>query len=603
MRLWKFADPARKLVRITMLASTTIGTMAMLPLSAHADESGTATVAWLRDGKVEVRGLSGAQSNTPPSTSANTSSNQDGKATEQKIPLGSLWKLFVYAYLQDNRVQESAYTCNAKKEQRSKLEKDEERYCCEPGDQVQRDSALARSCAPYFSPARLGLNDKDWKNYWQTRSDATWLQRTAQLQPDTQISIRDLLETLAKFSPQARAAARTALLETAVQGYGREAWAQLGTGIRYKTYSWHLPDQSAFGGAAGWLADGTPFWFGARGSSRSALGTWASALATTLPAPRWAGINSMDNVGDEAHCVDVDFFARYPLREVLPLPVPVNSTASTARAGTMTGKFRLQFANGNTLDINSNGSLSLQRLPGMAPQITGRFSVNDYVARVVDREGDAANVQAARSLAIAARSYLVQNAALDHGCWRIADATSRQRVSANPPTEAAMDVAWFTDDLILQGANVRYHNDSAGTNRMSLKDAAKQASQGWNFERILAASYPQASIASFNGKSDCQPLAAAQTWLINNSSKWQAILRREPGFENPDMPPAVCALATGNPYSDQKRMRIYARGWRSLDERITLAHEYLHLALRFHPNGANEDYVEKLARRLIEGST
>ncbi|MFZ6640639.1 DUF2300 domain-containing protein [Undibacterium sp. TC4M20W] len=592
MRLWKSADPARKAISTIMLASATVTTLAASAQITHAaDTASPATVAWLRDGQVEVRSLN----------------SQDDKITEQKIPMGSMWKLFVYAYLQDNRVQEAAYTCTAKKDLRKNVreeqEKNEDLYCCEPGEQVERDSALARSCAPYFSPARLGVNDKAWKSYWQTRSDANWLQRTAQLQPDTQISVKDLLETLSKFSPQARAAARTALLETAVQGYGREAWAQLGTGIRYKTYSWHLPDNSAFGGAAGWLADGTPFWFGARGSSRSTLTTWASALATTLPAPRWVGINNIDNVGDEAHCVDVDFFARYPLREVLS--ATASATNAPARAGTLSGKYRLQFANGNSLDINSNGSLTLQRTPGMAPQITGRVSINDYVARVIDREGDASNIQAARSLAIAARSYLVQNAALDHGCWRIADSTTRQRVSANAPTDAALAAAWFTDDLILQGANIRYHNDSASNNRMSLKEATKQANQGWNFERILATSYPQASIASFNGKSDCKPLAAAQTWLTTTSasSKWQNILRREPGFEQPDAPPAICSLASGNPYSDQKRMRIYARGWRSLDERITLAHEYLHLALRFHPNGANEDYVEKLARRLIEGTT
>lgn len=597
MRLWKSADPAHKAISAIKLASATVVMLAVsaqvapvaYAAAATADTVSTATVAWLRDGQVEMRYLN----------------SQDNKAIDQKIPLGSLWKLFVYAYLQDNHVQEAAYTCTAKKDLRKNVrdeqEKNEDLYCCEPGEQVERDSALARSCAPYFSPARLGVNDKAWKNYWQTRSDASWLQRTAQLQADTQISVKDLLETLNKFSPQARSTARTALLETAVQGYGREAWTQLGTGIRYKTYSWHLPDNSAFGGAAGWLADGTPFWFGARGSSRSTLTTWASALATTLPTPRWSGIDNAGNAGDEAHCVDVDFFARYPLREVLS----VSATSVPARAGTLSGKYRLQFANGNSLDINSNGSLTLQRSPGMAPQINGRFSINDYVARVIDREGDANNTQVARSLAIAARTYLLQNATLDHGCWRIADTTTRQRVSANAPTDAAMAAAWFTDDLILQGANVRYHNDSAGSNRMSLKEATKQASQGWNFERILATSYPQASIASFNGKSDCKPLAAAQTWLTSTSasSKWQSILRREPGFEHPDTPPAICLLASGNPYSDQRRMRIYARGWRSLDERITLAHEYLHLALRFHPNGANEDYVEKLARRLIEGTT
>lgn len=596
MRSWKSADRTS----VMPLAAITLTAAGMGLTAAKAATAGNtgdqASVAWLRDGQLEVRSLSA------PDSAA------DKNRAEQKIPMGSLWKLFVYAYLQDNRVQEPAYACVAKKEtsskptgrQLNKQDHDEDRYCCEPGETVERDTALARSCAPYFSPARLGLTDKGWKTYWQDRSAVNWLQRPAQLQPDTQISIKELLTTLDKFSPQARTSARAALLETAIQGYGREAWAQLGTGIRYKTYSWHLPDGTAFGGAAGWLADGTPFWFGGRGSSRSTLSTWASALASTLPAPRWAGIVSADNLGEDSQCVTVDFFARYPLREVMSL---AGSTPLPARAGSLNGKYRLQFANNNQLDINSNGSLNLARSPGMAAQITGRFSVNDYVARVVDREGDGSNTEVARALAIAARSYLLQNATLDHGCWRIADTTSRQRVSPNPPSEAALAAAWFTSDLVLQGANVRYHNDQAGKDRMSLSDAGRQASQGWNFERILASSYPQAAIASINGKSDCQPLLAAQSWLTAASGKWQTLLRREPGFESPDKPPAVCSLATGNPYSDQQRMRIYVRGWRSLDERITLAHEYLHLALRFHPNGANENYVEKLARRLIEGTT
>ncbi|MFZ6656984.1 DUF2300 domain-containing protein [Undibacterium sp. TJN19] len=575
------------------MTACAVSMAAIAPLSAYSADEGS--VAWLRDGKVETRPL--PAKDFPETKEAKDI--RDSNVSDKKVPLGSLWKLFTYAYLTDSHAQETAFTCSAKNTQ-TKAEQSEERYCCEPGEKVERDAALARSCAPYFSPARLGLTEKPWVAYWQSRSKIKWLQHYQNLQPDTQVSVRELLEALASFSPNARAAARTALLETSLEGYGREAWAQLGTGIRYKTYSWHLADKTAFGGAAGWLADGTPFWFGTRGSSRSALSNWAPILASTLPLPRWANIGSIENTGDDVSCVDVDFFARYPLREVSILSA---NAIAPAKAGTLSGKYRLQFGNGNALDIVSNGNLNLSRPAGAVPQISGRFSINDYVARVVDREGDATIVEAARSLAIVVRSYLVQNANFERGCWHIADATSRQRVSPNPPTEAALGVAWFSNDLILQGVNVRYHNDIAATNRMSLKDAISKASQGWNFERILASSFPQATISSMNGKSDCAPLGSAQAWLSNAAGKWQAILGREPGFENPETMPAVCELNHGNPYSDQKRMRIYVRGWRSLDERITLAHEYLHLALRFHPNGANEVYVEKLARRLIEGTT
>ncbi|MBS4096275.1 MAG: DUF2300 domain-containing protein [Sulfuricella sp.] len=540
--------------------------LSALPTAQAAED---AAVAWLRDGKVEVRALAGV---------ANSSRG--------KVPLGSLWKLFVYAYLAETRAQEPAYACTAK----NATPVDEERYCCDPGEKVARDAALARSCAPYFSPARLGLANNQWQAHWQARTTAPWLLNLKHLQPDTEVPLDELLAALAKIAPPARAEARNALLETGVTGYGREAWTRLGSAIRYKTYSWHKPDGSAFGGAAGWLADGTPFWFGARGSSRTALTSWATQLAGALPEPRWGNAGSGS---DNASCVDVDFFARYPLRAVWQA-----DQAAQARPGSLKGRYRLQFVNGNWLTITARGDMTLAETP---PTISGRFSVNDYIARVIDREGHANSTQAARALAIAARTYLVQNARFESGCWRIADSSRTQRVSPNPPSSGALAAAWFTDEIVLNGATVRYHREAAANNRLAWRDAVARAAEGWDFERILAASYPQATLATLSGRNECARLDAAETWLARATTAWQAKLRREPGFEALDAPPKVCALADGHPYSDQRRLRIYVRGWRSLDERVTLAHEYLHLALRFHPHGADEDYVERLARRLIEG--
>ena len=160
--------------------------------------------------------------------------------------------------------------------------------------------------------------------------------------------------------------------------------------------------------------------------------------------------------------------------------------------------------------------------------------------------------------------------------------------------------AWFSDDIVLKGVAVRYHGDAPGSNRLAWRDAVARAGEGWDFERILAAAYPQAAIATLSGREECARLEAAENWLARAIAGWDARLLREPGFEALGAPPKVCALADGHPYSDQKRLRIYARGWRNLDERVTLAHEYLHLAFRFHPNGADENYIERLARRLIE---
>jgi uncharacterized protein YfaQ (DUF2300 family) len=563
--------------------------LAALASGGNAGAADDALVAWLQpeqEGRVEMRALPGAGGASQPAS-------RDATAT--RVPLGSLWKLFVFSYLSESRAEELAYVCSANRSAQA----GEEQYCCAPGESVARAQALARSCAPYFSPARLGIAQKDWQAHWKSRIGAPWLLDLDHLNPETEVPVGDLLKALAMIAPQARAEARRALLETGIEGYGREAWPVLGSGMRYKTYSWHRADGSAFGGAAGWLADGTPFWFGARGSSRSALAAWAPQLAAALPAfsvRRWR--DSGADAGGAA-CVDVDFFARYPLRAVWRAGDFAQGKVE-AKPGDLKGRFRLEFANGNWLAIASRGDLSLAEGEGGAPVITGRFAINDYVARVIEREGSATQPQAARALAIAARSYLVQNAHFEAGCWRIADSSRTQRVSANAPGDAALAAAWFSDEIVLKGVPVRYHGDAPGANRLAWREALVRAGEGWDFERILAAAYPQATIATLSGREECARLEAAETWLARAIAGWDARLLREPGFEALSAPPKVCALADGHPYSDQKRLRIYARGWRNLDERVTLAHEYLHLAFRFHPNGADENYIERLARRLIE---
>lgn len=571
----------------------------LLLCSGSAGAADSASVAWLRDGKVEIRALN--NESTPLLYNA-----------DQSVPLGSLWKLFVYDYLVETNghgssdpikpvmpvnphpnlfpkgegtnvrlrefhVNEPVFHCSLK----NTATMDETRYCCHPGGSIDRDSALAHSCAAYFSPVRLKINHQQWQAHWRVK--APWLLNIEQLKPETMAPLKELLQVLASISPTARDEARTALLPVSIEGYGRDAWTQLGSGIRYKTYSWHTADGSALGGAAGWLADGTPFWFGASGSSRTALTKWAGGLAKTLPEPVFNSRNFKNS-----SCVDVDFFARYPLTSVWQKNTKIED-------GHLHGSYRLQFANGNWLSIVAAGEMRLQNT------ITGRFTINDYVARVIDREGDARSIEAGRALAIAARSYLLQNAQFAGGCWQIRDASNTQRVSPNPPSSAALSAAWFTDDLVLKGAQVHYHGTSAGNNRMSWRDAVEHAKHGWDFERILLYSYPKATIATLNGERDCRRLNAAQDWLANAIIRWKTKLLMEPGFEAFNAPPVVCELNEGHPYSDQQRMRIYVRGWQSLDEHITLAHEYLHLAFRFHPDGADEDYIERLARRLIEG--
>ena len=363
---------------------------------------------------------------------------------------------------------------------------------------------------------------------------------------------------------------------------GGDAWVHLGTGIRYKTYSWHLADGRAYGGAAGWLADGTPFWFGAMGSSRSALSSWSLQLASMLPGPRLLpGLNlsKAANGPRDNSCVDVDFFARYPIRAVWR---DATTARETRRAAWPLASVLRPVAPVNRRNLTWNRPVRYSQ---------ARSHRNRY-PRVADREAQ---------VAVAARGGTGDRGAPAHperasaGCWRIADSAA----PAREPQSAQRRRARRAGSAATSAAGVAgSHSDAAGPNRLAWKDAVARAKEGWSFERILVQAYPRASFSTLSGREDCTRLEAAERWLASASAGWSGSLRREPGFEAPDETPRVCALRDGHPYSDQQRLRIYARGWRSLDERVTLAHEYLHLAFRFHPNGADEGYIERLARRM-----
>ena len=529
-----------------------------------ADE---ANVAWLDHNTLTIKSLS-----APKAPSSLT--------PEDKVPLGSLWKLFVYIYLADTHAKEAEYMC-------STTPSEEDRYCCSPGSSIDRDGALAHSCAPYFDPNRLHISPKKWKKYWKEKSDVEWISNIHNLSPETEVSLHDLLYLLSSIPTQARNEARDALLETALALYGKNAWSELGSAIRYKTYSWHTDHGKAFGGAAGWLADGTPFWFGANGSSYTALTKWSTPLSLTLPHPSLLSTSSDDS------CVDVSFFEQYPLKAIYQEKSPVK-----VESGLLKGRYRLEFKNGNWLSITTQGEMRLIKKPDQHYTIKGRFGLNNYVARVIDREGNTSQTHAARALAVAARTYLVQNGNYQGGCWNISDSSHTQRVSATIPSQKGLEAAYFTDDLILRGAPIQYHTSTPALNQLSWKHAYAQAASGWNFEKILKHSYPAAAISTMSGRMECVPLKAAESWLAENSVKWQSKLNREGGYEPLDSTPTVCELTDGNPYSDQKRLRIYVRGWRNLNDRLTLTHEYLHLAFRYHPNGVNETYIEHLARKL-----
>jgi uncharacterized protein YfaQ (DUF2300 family) len=512
-------------------------------------------------------------------------------AASAQAPLGSVWKLFVYSYLVASGAQEAPYRCDA-----AQRHSDDD-YCCDPGESVARDAALARSCGPYFAPQRLQLQGDAWRSFWQAQmapgTAPRWLTDLAALQPATAVDVASLLTALAHVPPAARLAAREALLPNTLRDAG--VLAALGSGPRFKTWSWTDGDGRRIGGAAGWLADGTPFWFGAGGTGRSALRAQAGWLAA-----QWQPLRLLERAPDAAGlqaepCVNVALFARYPItrlqradgRAVEPGPVA-------------TAIYRVQFANGQTLTLRGSPALRLHAAANGQPRLHARLPLEDYVARVVDREGHAGETAAARALAVAARSWLLQNTAEQGGCRQVDDDSRAQRVSPNPPSSAAQAAAAFTAGLVLQGTPVRYHLDHASPGVMSWQQAVAMGRAGTGFEAILRQAYPGAVLAGLQTGADCAPLPEATRWLLQRQARWRPRLAHEPGYEAPGAELQVCQLQQGVPHADARRLRIHLREWRSREGRVTLIHEYLHLAFRHHPRGQDEADLERLAQALAD---
>lgn len=542
--------------------------IAAVPLAQAA----SLDVAWWKDGQLTAKRLSEDGGSRPAAF--------DGT---RLVPLGSLWKLFVYAYAVDAKLPTPDYSCTGKQPH-------EEVYCCEPGKSIARDAALAQSCGLFFAPQRLMVERRPWRAYWSARlgHETDWLSDPARLGPERLVTLRSLMEALAGMSAASRDRAGSALLRVVLGARGASTVGWFGSRLRVKTFSWHEEQRPAqrLGGAAGWLADGTPVWFAGTGTSSAILQAWAPQLAAVLPASAPA---------NDAGCVVVDYFTRYPLRSVA-------SGGVAAPPGALNGRYQVRFENGQSLALLSRGELVLARDAKARLRVSGRFGINDYVARVIDREGGTLEPEAAKALAVAARSYLQQNAVWAEGCQRIADSSATQRVSPNPASPAARAIAQWTDQLVLTGAPVRYHADQASKDTMAWSAALAQARQGQRFDEILAAAWPRAELGTLAGgpSGQCERLADAEAWLARELPRWERMLRAETGYETPPQLPSVCRLAGGMPYSEQSRNRVFVRGLSTREDRITLAHEFLHLGLRNHPRGQDEQLVEQLARRLVD---
>ena len=362
-------------------------------------------------------------------------------------PLGSLWKLFVYAWLVDTGAREPAYECRGQSK--------EEVYCCTAGGKIERDQALVKSCGLYFEPARLGISSADWRTYWQARQAPSWLLDLPSVQPAQRVSVAELLKVLAVLPAQDQA--RRVLLDVVLNAADGNVVGELGGRLRVKTWSW-LGDQdpqSRQGGFAGWTADGSPVWAGGRGTSQMVLRHYGQALATMLPAA-WPA--------EAGRCVEVGLFSRYPFTRVLAGERVVTS-------GPLRGDYRVEFANGNALNIHSDGELFL-----LNDKLVARLDREEYVARVLEREARPEPAEAAKALAVAIRTYLLQNATRNGDCLSIDDSSNRQRVAPRPASAESRNIAAWTADLVLAGSyrHLSLRSTRPGQTRLATSCRASQ---------------------------------------------------------------------------------------------------------------------------------
>lgn len=503
-------------------------------------------------------------------------------------PLGSLWKLFVYAYLSDTQHPAPPYVCKGQ-------DVHDEVYCCTPGNRIERERALVQSCGLFFEPQRLGIQASDWRSYWRNTDAPDWLLNLSALQADTLVNVGSLMQALAAVPENARQNTMQTLLAVSLEPSSQALLQAMGSTVRVKTWSWHDSQQRRVGGFGGWLLDGTPVWLRGLGTSATVIPRAAPWLASDMA---HSVALQADKIIPEPACVSVWFFKRYPLARV-----QVNGI--DAAAGPLRGPLRLRFVNGQTLSVQANGQLHLIK-DSADPErlhIEGRFGLNDYVARVIHREGSPRFAQAARALGVAARTYVVKHADFAQGCYRIDDDSRTQRVSPNTPTAIALSAAFWSDGLVLAKGDGRYHATIQAPGQMAWAVAQDSAEHGANWDEILQAAYGSSGFrmlyGSASGSAACKALPYAQQWLSNNATRWQVKLRRTLGFEPVQPLPQVCSLGTGLPYADLDRQRIFATGAQSATERLTLAHEYLHFGFRHHPLGRDEAFVEHQARVLL----
>ena len=508
-------------------------------------------------------------------------------------PLGSLWKLFAYAYLTENHLNENPYVCAGKDP--------EEIFCCKPGEKIEREMALAQSCSPYFDASRLSIQPEVWRKFWRSHIEVApiWLSDIKNLKPEVRVPVHELLHILLEIHKKFayREQIEGASLGSVLYGTARGALKFWGSSLRVKTFTWRdqetlstkndMSDDLGFvGGFAGWLPDGSAIWVSGAGHGRDSFKTELKNLVDQHLIPQ------------NSKCVVVKYFDRYPISKIYPEDLQLK------------GRVRIKFKNGLEVLFAGDGTLKASRNSREAYSVTAHLTEDEYVARVLQREVDVKPLEAARAFALAIRTYLYQNAKVSKadGCLTIADSSINQRVSPEKASPEALQIAHWSDGLILDHVKqLRYHSTQSGLNQMSWAKTKGLALESYSMSELLKLAYPNGiiSFGHFPKPLDCIRNAMSENWVRSQFKSWKSRLNQEPGFELPEKL-KICTNSElvgslrEKVFSQIESEEIYVPPISNRQAEVSILHEYLHIAFRNHPNGRDEIYIENLAKNLLE---
>ena len=232
-------------------------------------------------------------------------------------------------------------------------------------------------------------------------------------------------------------------------------------------------------GFIGWIADDRPAAFVVRGPENFASGSsrvWRDDIEAALGARAATATRA---------CVEAVYRPRGGLRAVRDV-----FSGERAEDGALEGYFQASLASGEAREFLANGDLELVSTDAGGRYVRATFTLEDYAARAVDRAGVASEPEAAKAVALLARSEVASWPADARGC-REMPIVNELLFSLSPPSASAVRAARWTSDLaVMVGPAATIASLRPSPPSAFGKAARDLAGRGLYFDEIVAQMRP-----------------------------------------------------------------------------------------------------------------